>query len=409
MNEENKEILNNSTPEETKPETPVEMPAVAPAQAPAEPSAPVAPVQESTEPSAPAAPTNPLDQTVETKRVIPTPVAGTPASTPATPAASSEAPQKEVGTVVVGNPMSNVVKPIPVGDIQGSGPVATVGGGTTPAAPKGKSNIVSVIILVVAIIVLIGLVLFKYVFKGNINLAGGLTGTVQNGELIYKGAKKGDKINFKVTDNLKLVLSIDEVDVQTGVGTKITASLKEADGSDSISLTNLWLEDDNETLKVGIKKIGEYAVISDSVLNSDLVVIASDGKVSKFNDMASFVNEEKGLVISFSTVSDEDIQVEASRKLNMGSITYGDIVTEMDLSSIGDNEEELNKYSRYNIGEGFNICVDDTSKIPESTTVTAIFTFKLKDGKLDLSNPEISDKVDFKTYVEQDKEFECAA
>ena len=382
MNEENKNIVNN--------ENNIEMPAA------------------NDTPQ-----TNPLEQTVETKVVTPTPVESAPAETPVpventtpveTPAPA--VPEKEVGSVVVGQPMSNVIKPIPVGDIQGSGPVASVGGGNATIEPKKKSNVVSVIVLIVAILVLIGIVLFKYVFKGNINLGGGLTGTVQETELVYKGAKKGDKINFKVTEALKLILTVDEYDVQDGVGTKLTCSLKEADGSESITLTNLWLENDNATLKVPFNKIGDYAVFTNSVMNSELTVIAADGKLTKYNDMASYVSEEKGLNITYSSVSSDEIQIEASRKLGMGSISYGDLTTEFDYSNM-DNEEEMMKMSRYGMGEGFVYCVDDTSKVPEATTITAMFTIKLTNGKLNLDKPEVSDKIDFKTYIEENKEFDC--
>ncbi len=379
MNEENKNIVNN--------ENTVEMPKV----------------NDTPE-------TNPLEHTIETKRVIPTPVEATPApasqeTAASAPATQEPAPQKEVGSVMVGKPMSNIIKPIPVGDIQGSGPVASVGGGTTPVVAKKKSSVVSVIVLIVALLVLIGIVLFKYVFKGNINI-GGLNGTVQENELVYKGAKKGDKINFKVTDSLKLVLTIDEYEVQSGVGTKLKCSLKEADGSESVTLSNIWLEDDNVTLKVPFDKVGDYAVLTNSVMNSDLTIISADGKVSKFTDMASYVNEEKGLIVSYSSVSSEGIQIEASRKTGIGVISYGDLITEIDYSNIED-EDQIMRMSRYGRGEGFIYCVDDISKIPEETTIEAIFTFKLTDGKLNLDKPEVGDKIDFKTYLEENKEFDC--
>ena len=399
MNEENKNIVNN--------ENNVEMPATKDTPQ-----------------------INPLDQTIETKRVIPTPVEAAPATpaAPETPAASAPetpaapapvtpvasapetpapAPEKEVGSVVVGKPMSNIVKPIPVGDIQGSGPVASVGGGNSSDTPKKKSNVASVVILVIALLVLIGIVLFKYVFKGNINLGGGLTGTVQENELVYKGAKKGDKINFKVTDALKLVLTIDEYDVQEGIGTKLTCSIKEADGSESITLSNLWLEKDNSTLKISYNKLGDYAVFANSVMNTDLTIISPDGKLTKFNDMSSYINEEKGLIVNYSSASNEEIQIEASRKLGIGSISYGDVKTEIDYTNIED-EEEMFRMSRYGSGEGFAYCVDDISKIPEGATITAVFSIKLTAGKLNLDKPEVTDKVDFKSFLEENKEFDCA-
>ena len=381
--------------------------------------------------------TNPLDQTIETKIVTPTPVSATSveptsvtsstpvASTPveptpvapSTPVASTpveptpvapspiDAPKKEVGSVVVGKPMSNIIKPIPVGDIQGSGPVTSVGGGTPPVDSKKKSNVISVIVLIVAVLILIGIVLFRYVFKGNINLSGELPGTVQENELVYKNAKKGDKIGFKVTDKLKLILTVDEYEVQEGVGTKLTCSLKEADGNESISLSNVWLEDDG-SLRVSFNKIGDYAIITNSVINSELNVISSDGKLTKYNDMASYVNEEKGLIINYSSVSSDEIQIEASRKTGMGMISYGDLKTEIDYTNIQD-EDEMMKMSRYAMGEGFSFCVDDTSKIPEGTTVTAMFTIKLADGILNLDKPEVTNKIDFKSYIDENKTYEC--
>ena len=369
MNEENKENLTNTSVN----------PEVTPQSAPA----PAEPAQQ-----------NPLDKTIETKRVIPTPVQAAPAA------------NKEVGTVVVGRPMSNIVKPIPVGDIQGSGPVATVGGGTN-IEPKKKNNIVSIIVLIVAVLVLIGIVLFRFVFNGNINLGGGLKGTVQGNTLIYKGVKKGEKIHFEITDKLKLVLTIDELEVQDGVGTKVTCSLREADGKDSVTLTNRWLEDDNQTIKLDYNKIGDYAVINNSVLTSELSVISPDGTLTRFNDMSSFVNEEKGLVINFSSVTSSEIQIEATRATGMGSIVYGDLKTEIDYDKISENEDEMSKYSRYSLCDGFIMCIDDISKLPETTTINALFTFKLVDGKIDLTKPEVSDKVDFKTYYETNKDTEC--
>lgn len=399
MNEENKDTLTNTNLDTNSSNNSVEMPevktetSVTPEAAPQSTPAPAAPA-----PVEPA-PQNPLDKTIETKRVIPTPVQ-------APPAANNDTANKEVGTVVVGRPMSNIVKPIPVGDIQGSGPVATVGGGTN-IEPKKKSNIVSIIVLIVAVLVLIGIILFKFVFNGNVNLGGGLKGTVQGNTLIYKGVKKGEKINFEVTDKLKLVLSIDELEVQDGVGTKVTCSIREADGKDSVTLTNRWLEDDNETIKLDYNKIGDYAVINNSVLTSELSIISPDGTLTKFNDMSSFVNEEKGLTINFSAVTSSEIQIEATRATGMGSITYGDLKTEIDYDKISENEEEMSKYSRYSLGDGFIMCIDDISKLPETTTISALFTFKLVDGKIDFTKPEVSDKVDFKTYYETNKDTEC--
>lgn len=390
MNEENKNIVNN--------ENNVEMPVAN---------------------DAPQAPTNPLDQTITPKMVTPTPVEAAPAPAsapaespapavtpaPAAPVAPAAESQKEVGSVVVGKPMSNIIKPIPVGDIQGSGPVASVGGGNASIEPKKKSNVVSVIVLIVAILVLIGIILFKYVFNGKINLSGTLTGTVQTDALVYKGAKKGDKITFGVTDTLKLILTIDEYEVQEGVGTKVACSIKEADGSESVSLSNIWLENDNVTLKVPFNKVGNYAVLTNSITSSELSVISPEGKVTKYNDMASYVNEESGLIISFTSATTDEIQIEASRETGMGALKYGTLKTEIDYST--ENEDELSKFSRYSVGDGFIYCLDNTSKIPEGTTVNASFTIKLTDGKLNLDNPTVSDKTDFKTFLEQSKDIEC--
>ena len=394
MNEENKENLTNSNLDVNSSENNIEMPEVK-----TEKSVNTEATPQSAPAPAEPAPQNPLDKTIETKRVIPTPVQ-------AAPATNNDTANKEVGTVVVGRPMSNIVKPIPVGDIQGSGPVATVGGGTN-IEPKKKNNIVSIIVLIVAVLVLIGIILFRFVFNGNINLGGGLKGTVQGNTLIYKGVKKGEKINFEITDKLKLVLTIDELEVQDGVGTKVTCSIREADGKDSVTLTNRWLEDDNQTIKLDYNKIGDYAVINNSVLTSELSVISPDGTLTRFNDMSSFVNEEKGLVINFSSVTSSEIQIEATRATGMGSIVYGDLKTEIDYDKISENEDEMSKYSRYSLGDGFIMCIDDISKLPETTTINALFTFKLVDGKIDLTKPEVSDKVDFKTYYETNKETEC--
>ncbi|MBP5683982.1 MAG: hypothetical protein J6X02_01845 [Bacilli bacterium] len=394
MNEENKENLTNSNLDVNSSENNIEMPEVK-----TEKSVNTEATPQSAPAPAEPAPQNPLDKTIETKRVIPTPVQ-------AAPATNNDTANKEVGTVVVGRPMSNIVKPIPVGDIQGSGPVATVGGGTN-IEPKKKNNIVSIIVLIVAVLVLIGIILFRFVFNGNINLGGGLKGTVQGNTLIYKGVKKGEKINFEITDKLKLVLTIDELEVQDGVGTKVTCSIREADGKDSVTLTNRWLEDDNQTIKLDYNKIGDYAVINNSVLTSELSVISPDGTLTRFNDMSSFVNEEKGLVINFSSVTSSEIQIEATRATGMGSIVYGDLKTEIDYDKISENEDEMSKYSRYSLGDGFIMCIDDISKLPETTTINALFTFKLVDGKIDLTKPEVSDKVDFKTYYETNKDTEC--
>jgi len=398
MNEENKNIINN--------ENNVEMPVAN---------------------DAPQAPANPLDQTITPKIVTPTPVEAAPTPAPAespapapapaesptpvvTPAPAAPVtpavePQKEVGSVVVGKPMSNIIKPIPVGDIQGSGPVASVGGGNGINEPKKKSNVVSIIVLIVAVLVLIGIILFKYVFNGKINLSGTLTGTVQTDALVYKDAKKGDKITFSVTDTLKLILTIDEYEVQEGVGTKVTCSLKEADGSESVSLSNIWLENDNVTLKVPFNKVGNYAVLTNSITSSEFSVISPEGKVTKYNDMASYVNEESGLIVNYINATSDEIQIEASRKTGIGALKYGTLITEIDYST--ENEDEFSKFSRYSVGDGFIYCLDDTSKIPEGTTVNASFTIKLTDGKLNLDNPTVSDKTDFKTFLEQSIDTDC--
>ena len=227
------------------------------------PQQPAAP-QEPQSVSAPVVKPIPIEQApqqVPQQGVVPTPV-------PAAP----QGEQKEVGTVMVGKPMSNIIKPIPVGDIQGVGPVATVGGGTE-VVPEKKNNIVALIILIVGIIFLVGYVLFTYVLKDKIGGSTGLTGTTKNGNLVYENPKKGDKITFALTNTLKLIVTVDDLEVQESAGTKLTCSVKEADGSESVTINNVWLTDDN-ALNIGYSKVGNYAVIQPSSSSASLNIIA---------------------------------------------------------------------------------------------------------------------------------------
>ena len=358
------------------------------------PQQPAAP-QEPQSVSAPVVKPIPIEQApqqVPQQGVVPTPV-------PAAP----QGEQKEVGTVMVGKPMSNIIKPIPVGDIQGVGPVATVGGGTE-VVPEKKNNIVALIILIVGIIFLVGYVLFTYVLKDKIGGSTGLTGTTKNGNLVYENPKKGDKITFALTNTLKLIVTVDDLEVQESAGTKLTCSVKEADGSESVTINNVWLTDDN-ALNIGYSKVGNYAIIQPSSSSASLNIIAYDGKVTKLDDLSSYIGEEKGFSVKFSSALSDKIEIEGSRVDNSDNIHYGDITTEIDLSSL--NEEEQEKYSRYVLGDGFNMCVDEYSKIPETATISALLTFSLKDGKIDFNNPEITEKQDFKTYYETSKEYIC--
>ena len=74
-----------------------------------------------------------------------------PQSAPVTPTPVTSQPEKEVGTVVVGKPMSNIIKPIPVGDVGNFAPQATIGGQEVKPEKKGNNPIV-VVILILAII-----------------------------------------------------------------------------------------------------------------------------------------------------------------------------------------------------------------------------------------------------------------
>lgn len=388
MNEENKNTVNATN------DNNLEMPAmvnnvVKPIPVSEQPTRP----ESAPQPSAPVV--NPVQPEVQATTPQPTEVVPTPAP-------AQEVQQKEVGTVVVGKPMSNIIKPIPVGDMQGVGPVATVGG-TTETAPKKKNNIVAVIILIVGIVFLIGYVLFTYVLKDKIGNSG-LTGTTKNGYLVYSDPKKGDKINFELSDTLKLIVTIDELETQESIGVKASCSIKEADGTDTVAINDLWLTDDN-ALNIGYYKVGNYAVIRDDSSTSNVNVIGFDGKVVKLNELSSYINEESGLTVKFSSALDDKIEIQGSRVDSNDNIKYGSVVTSVDYTTL--SEEEQEKYSRYILGEGYNMCVDEYSKIPETATISALFTFSIKDGKIDFNTPEVTEKTDFKTYYESNKDLLC--
>lgn len=388
MNEENKNTVNATN------DNNLEMPAmvnnvVKPIPVSEQPTQPESVPQQ----SAPVV--NPVQAEVQAPTPQPTEVVPTPAP-------AQEVQQKEVGTVVVGKPMSNIIKPIPVGDMQGVGPVATVGG-ANETAPKKKNNIVAVIILIVGIVFLIGYVLFTYVLKDKIGNSG-LTGTTKNGYLVYSDPKKGDKINFELSDTLKLIVTIDELETQENIGVKASCSIKEADGTDTVAINDLWLTDDN-ALNIGYYKVGNYAVIRDDSSTSNVNVIGFDGKVVKLNELSSYINEESGLTVKFSSVLDDKIEIQGSRVDSNDNIKYGSVVTSVDYTTL--SEEEQEKYSRYILGEGYNMCVDEYSKIPETATISALFTFSIKDGKIDFNTPEVTEKTDFKTYYESNKDLLC--
>ena len=262
---------------------------------------------------------------------------------------------------------------------------------------------VAVVVLKIALIYLVGYVLFTYVLKDKIGNSG-LTGTTKNGYLVYSDPKKGDKINFELSDTLKLIVTIDELETQENIGVKASCSIKEADGTDTVAINDLWLTDDN-ALNIGYYKVGNYAVIRDDSSTSNVNVIGFDGKVVKLNELSSYINEESGLTVKFSSVLDDKIEIQGSRVDSNDNIKYGSVVTSVDYTTL--SEEEQEKYSRYILGEGYNMCVDEYSKIPETATISALFTFSIKDGKIDFNTPEVTEKTDFKTYYESNKDLLC--
>ncbi len=375
MNDENK-TLNNQT------ENNLEMPSLAPRV--------VKPIPVEETPKQEAAPTN----------------VAQPQGT--TPAAPTPAPTNEVGTVMVGKPMSNVVKPIPVGEIGSSEPQATIGGGQPPVEKK-KSSPVAVVVLIIALIFLIGYVLFTYVFKGKIGGDSGLVGNVSDNYLVYANVKEGNKINFKINDKLKIVVKVSKLEVQDGVGTKAYLNVSEADGTDSIDLPYVWLDDDG-SLKIDYKHVGDVAIFDSNQTTDakEISIIDSEGKITKFSDFSKVsLNEEKGLLIDTYFVNDNKLEIEVTRITNTGFVKYGDLNSEVDLSQYEGNEELFQKYANYVSSDSVSICLDDYQKIPETTTVNALYTFSLSGDKLDLTNPEVSNKESFGDFYSENHDTLC--
>ena len=375
MNDENK-ILNNQT------ENNLEMPSLAPRV--------VKPI--------------PVEETPK-QETVPTNVAQPQGTTPAAP---NPAPTSEVGTVMVGKPMSNVVKPIPVGEIGSSEPQATIGGGQPPVEKK-KSSPVAVVVLIIALIFLIGYVLFTYVFKGKIGGDSGLVGNVSDNYLVYANVKEGNKINFKINDKLKIVVKVSKLEVQDGVGTKAYLNVSEADGTDSIDLPYVWLDDDG-SLKIDYKHVGDVAIFDSNQTTDakEISIIDSEGKITKFSDFSKVsLNEEKGLLIDTYFVNDNKLEIEVTRITNTGFVKYGDLNSEVDLSQYEDNQELFQKYANYVSSDSVSICLDDYQKIPETTTVNALYTFSLSGDKLDLTNPEVSNKETFGDFYSENHDTLC--
>ncbi len=325
-----------------------------------------------------------------------------------TPAAPNPAPTSEVGTVMVGKPMSNVVKPIPVGEIGSSEPQATIGGGEAPVVKK-KSSPVAVVVLIIALIFLVGYVLFTYVFKGKIGGESGLVGNVSDNCLVYANVKEGNKINFKINEKLKIIVKVSKLEVQEGVGTKAYLNVSEADGTDSIDLPYVWLDDDG-SLKIDYKHVGDVAIFDSNQTTDakEISIIDSEGKITKFSDFSNVsLNEEKGLLIDTYSVNDNKLEIEVTRITNTGFVKYGDLNSEVDLSQYENNEELFQKYANYVSSDSVSICLDDYQKIPETTTVNALYTFSIKGDKLDLTNPEVSNKETFGDFYSENHDTVC--
>ena len=339
------------------------------------------------------------------QEAAPTNVAQAQATTPAAP---NPAPTSEVGTVMVGKPMSNVVKPIPVGEIGSSEPQATIGGGETPVEKK-KSSPVAVVVLILALIFLVGYVLFTYVFKGKIGGDTGLVGNVSDNYLVYANVKEGNKINFKINEKLKIVVKVSKLEVQDGVGTKAYLNVSEADGTDSIDLPYVWLNDDG-SLRIDYKHVGDVAIFDSNETTDakEISIIDSEGKITKFSDFSKvLLNEEKGLLIDSYFVNDNKLEIEVTRITNTGFVKYGDLNSEVDLSQYEDNEELFQKYANYVSSDSVSICLDDYQKIPETTTVNALYTFSVSGDKLDLTNPEVSNKETFGDFYSENHDTVC--
>ena len=329
-------------------------------------------------------------------------------STSTTAPAETPAPENNVGTVVVGKPMSNVVKPIPVGEIGNFAPQATIGGGETPSTKK-KSSPIAVVVLIVAVIFLIGYVLVTYVFKGKIGGDSGLNGLVSDTSLIYANVKEGNKINFKINDELKLVVKVNKLEVQENIGTKAYVTVSEENGSDSIELPYVWLNDDG-SLKLDYQHLGDVAIFdsNNSITDKEIVIINSEGKITKLSDFSKVtLNEEKGLLIDSYFVNDNKLEIQVTRIPNTGFVKYGDLVSDVDLSQYADNEELMSKYASYVSSDSVSICLDNSKNIPEGTVVNALFTFSVKDGKLDLNNPEITNKETFSEFYNANHDVVC--
>ena len=330
-----------------------------------------------------------------------------PQSAPVTPTPVTSQPEKEVGTVVVGKPMSNIIKPIPVGDVGNFAPQATIGGQEVKPEKKGN-NPVAVVILILAIIGFIGYALWTYVLKDKIGPKT-LTGTINNGYLVYSKVNKGDNIIFKSSDKLTLVVNIKNLETQESVGTKVTYTIREESGKETLELPYSWLTD-NGGINIPVTILGDAAIFNyrNNSGKSELAFIANDGAITKVNDYSGVLKEEEGLYIESSTTNGNTYEVVVTRVINESIIKYGNLVSEVTFPEGEDiNDEEMEKKMRYVSSDGVSICLEDSKKIPEATTVSALVTYSVKDNVLDTKNPEVSNKEEFSKFVSENSALLC--
>ena len=351
----------------------------------------------------------PVDNTTQTPATVqpaqPNPAPAQPA--PAQPVGTATPAQtKEVGTVVVGKPMSNIVKPIPVGEVGTSAPQATIGGTEAPTPKKGN-NPVLVVILILAIIGLVGYAVWTYVLK-DMFAAKTLEGTISAENLIYSGVKKGDSIVFKSSDKLSLIVDVKDLEVQDNVGTKVTYTVREENGKEILTPSYEWLTDDGK-LKIPVSILGETAIFNyrNTDSKNEIAFISADGSITKINDYAGVLKEENGLYIENSASNGFEYEVIVSRVIDGRSRKYGNLTSTIEVTQDQDNEELLEKYTAYNSEDGISICVDDAKKIPEGTTITATIKYSVKDDVLDIKNPSVSEKIDYSKYIKMNGELLC--
>ena len=346
----------------------------------------------------------PVDNTTQTPAPVQTAQANPAPAQPVGIDAPSET--KEVGTVIVGKPMSNIVKPIPVGEVGTSAPQATIGGiEATP--PKKGNNPVLVVILILVIIGLIGYAVWTYVLKDRFD-AKTLEGTISAENLIYSGVKKGDSIVFKSSDKLSLIVDVKDLEVQDNVGTKVTYTVREENGKEVLTPSYEWLTDDGK-LKIPVSILGETAIFNyrNTDSKNEIAFISADGSITKINDYAGVLKEENGLYIENSASNGFEYEVIVSRVIDGSIIKYGNLTSTIDLTQYQDNEELLEKYTAYNSEDGISICVDDAKKIPEGTTITATIKYSVKDDVLDIKNLSVSEKIDYSKYINMNGELLC--